>query len=470
MRFKKLLLAGLITVVCVAAGSVDAQDVGILEQTGNVFSQIAKRAMPAVVFVDVEATVEVQMRRYRNPFEEFFGPGDSDGGSAQPRTREYLQQGQGSGFIISKDGYILTNNHVVGDAERITVTLGDGHEFQAELIGADPKTEVALIKIDSDEDLPFLPLGDSDAIQVGEWVLAAGNPFGLSQTITAGIVSAKERSEVGITEYANFIQTDAAINPGNSGGPLLNIHGEVVGINTAIYSQTGGYMGIGFAIPINQASQIKDQLIAYGKVNRSVLGIYIQEVDDTLARSFGLDEPGGILISRVLDDSAAEKAGLQEGDIIIEVDGRDTGKIGTFRSRVASITPNTKVELKIFRDGEYKTLSAVTQPMDPEQVVSIEADQPNGYDRMGITVAELDSSDTEEVQVDRGVVIAAVEEGGAAWRAGLREGYVISSVNRRSVDSVEDFIKALGNVDEGERVLLLVTDGRSSRFMVVLMD
>jgi serine protease Do len=472
MRFKKLLLAGWITVACIAAGSVNAQDVGVLEQTGNVFSQIAKRAMPAVVFVDVESTVEVQMYGYRNPLEEFFGPGYFDDGRGQSRTREYHQQGQGSGFIISKDGYILTNNHVVGDAERITVTLGDGREFQAKLIGADPKTEVALIKIDSDEDLPFLPLGDSDAIQVGEWVLAAGNPFGLSQTITAGIVSAKERSEVGITEYANFIQTDAAINPGNSGGPLLNVRGEVIGINTAIYSQTGGYMGIGFAIPINQASQIKDQLIAYGRVNRSVLGIYIQEVDESLARSFGLDEPGGILISRVLEDSAAEKAGVQQGDIIVELDGRDTGKIGTFRSRVAAITPNTEVKLKIFRDGEYKTLTAVTQPMDPEQVAtaSTEVDEPSGYDRMGITVAELDPSEMDEIQVDHGVMITEVEEGGVAWRAGLREGYVISSVNRRSINSVESFTKALSNVDEGERVLLLVTDGRSSRFIVISLD
>ena len=288
--------ASVLFVACLIAGTVNAKDLSVLQQTGSAFSEIAKEALPAVVFIDVASEVEVPVQQgYLNPFDEYFRrqPYGSQG------TRKYHQQGQGSGFIISRDGYILTNNHVVQDADRITVTLGDGRKFDAELIGTDPETEVAVIRIQGEEDFPFLSLGDSDALEVGEWVLAAGNPFGLSQTITAGIVSAKERSEVGITEYANFIQTDAAINPGNSGGPLLNIHGEVVGINTAIYSQTGGYMGIGFAIPVNQAIAIKDQLLTNGTVRRSVLGVVIQEVNEELAESFELEEKSGILIAPV---------------------------------------------------------------------------------------------------------------------------------------------------------------------------
>lgn len=365
MRNVKFMLPGAVIVLVLSAGSLEAGDISVLQQTGSAFKEIAKRALPAVVFVDVATTVEVPQDRYHHPLEEFFGRGYFGyPGSAIPK--KYHQMGQGSGFIISKDGYILTNNHVVGDADRITVTLADGRTYDARLVGTDPKSEVALIRIEDDSELPFLELGNSDALEVGDWVLAAGNPFGLSQTITAGIVSAKERSEVGITEYGNFIQTDAAINPGNSGGPLLNIHGQVVGINTAIYSQTGGYIGIGFAIPINQAVQIKKQLIEHGKVRRSVLGIYIQEVDQDLARRFDLKEPAGILISRIIEGSAAEEAGLREGDIIVELNGRKTAKIGAFRNRVAATPPDTRVDLEIVREGSVIAISATTKAMDDE--------------------------------------------------------------------------------------------------------
>jgi serine protease Do len=367
---------GVVIIALASVGFLQARDISVLEQTGSAFKEIAKSALPAVVFVDVETTVEVPQYRYRHPLEEFFGR--EYFGLPEPAVpRKYHQMGQGSGFIISKDGYILTNNHVVGDADRITVTLADGRKYDARLVGTDPKSEVALIKIEDEQALPFLELGNSDTLEVGEWVLAAGNPFGLSQTITAGIVSAKERSEVGIAEYGSFIQTDAAINPGNSGGPLLNIHGEVVGINTAIYSQTGGYMGIGFAIPINQAVQIKEQLIKHGKVLRSVLGIIIQEVDEKLARQLVLEEPAGILISRVIDGSAAEEAGLREGDIIVALDGRKAARVGDFRNRVASIPPNTRVDLEIFREGAYITISVTTKVMDDEGVaVSVDARPP----------------------------------------------------------------------------------------------
>jgi serine protease Do len=364
---------------------------------------------------------------------------------------------------------------VVSDADSITVTLGDGRKFDATVVGTDPKTEVALIKIEDSGDLPFLTLGDSDALQVGEWVLAAGNPFGLSQTITAGIVSAKERSEVGITDYANFIQTDAAVNPGNSGGPLLNIHGEVIGINTAIISQNGSYagnVGIGFAIPINQAKPIKDQLIASGRISRSMLGIYIQEVDDELAKSFGLAESAGILIGQVMEGSAAEEAGLESGDVILELNGEKVGKIGSFRSRVAAIPPNSKVDLQIFRDGQSRSITAVTKAMDEEPVALADNDT-SILERLGLSV-ENRPEDAEASNRfgsrNQGVVVAEVEEDGPAWAAGLRPGNIISSVNRRLVEDVDEFVMQLNRGAASGRVLLLVSDGRASRFVVLPLE
>lgn len=466
MRGEKILAAGFVVATLLVAEPVNAAKTDVLRKTGNAFSEIAEQALPAVVFIEVEATVEVPQNRYRHPLEEYFGRGYS----GQQPPQEYQQRGQGSGFIISSDGYILTNNHVVNDADIITVTLGDGREFEAKLIGADPKTEVALIKIEDGGDLPLIPLGDSDALEVGEWVLAAGNPFGLSQTITAGIVSAKGRDETGIAEYGNFIQTDAAINPGNSGGPLLNIDGEVVGINTAIYTRSGGYMGIGFAIPVNQAINIKDQLIKNGRVSRSVLGVYLQEVDEDLAESFGLEEKGGVLINQVMEGSAAEEAGIKGGDIVVEMDGRKVVKLQAFRNTVANTPPDSKVDLKIFRDGKYIEISAITKEMEPSEDEVAQAAE-GIYEELGITVDNLESEVARRMGYEdlSGVIITEVKQDSAAWQSGLQPGQVIMSVNRTSVESVRDFKNAL-EVAEGGRVLLLVTDGRVSRFIVVNLD
>ncbi|MDF7797858.1 DegQ family serine endoprotease [Pontiellaceae bacterium B1224] len=467
MRNKKIIAAGFAVVALWMAAPAHAAKTDVLRKTGSAFSEIAQQALPAVVFIDVEATVEVPRSQYQHPFEQFFGRGY---GQQEQQPQEYHQRGQGSGFIISKDGYILTNNHVVNDADKITVTLSDGREFEAKLIGTDPKTEVALIKIEDGGELPTVPLGDSDALNVGEWVLAAGNPFGLSQTITAGIVSAKGRDETGIAEYGNFIQTDAAINPGNSGGPLLNIDGEVVGINTAIYSRTGGYMGIGFAIPVNQAINIKDQLIKNGRVSRSVLGVYLQEVDEDLAESFGLEEKGGVLINQVVEDSAAEEAGIKGGDIVVEMNGKKVVKLQAFRNRVANTLPNSKVELKIFRDGKYIEIAAITKEMEPEagEVAQVAEEI---YEKLGVTVDSLESEAAQRMGYDNlsGVLITEVERGSTAWESGLQPGQVITSVNRSPIESVRDFKEAL-EASAGKRILLLVTDGRVSRFIVVNLD
>ena len=312
MKMKGARTGGMVCLAVLLVGSgVFAKESGALDFRKG-FSGVASKATPAVVFIQVEKQVPAgNMYSFNNPFdlfgedfaERFFGvprqarPGQPDRRFPnRGRQPMYKQTGQGSGFIISKDGYILTNTHVVGDVDTITVRLADGREFKAKRVGADPRTEVALIKIESEGDLPVLEIGSPEKLQIGEWVIAIGNPFGLKETLTVGVVSAKGRSNIGITDYEDFIQTDAAINPGNSGGPLLNIDGEVVGINTAIYSRSGGYMGIGFAVPIDMAMNIKDQLVANGKVTRGYVGVYLNPGEDTeeMAKSFGRSEAGGV--------------------------------------------------------------------------------------------------------------------------------------------------------------------------------
>lgn len=469
MKVKRIVLFGALLcktlTACVADETIPES---ISRESGNAFARVAEKTLSSVVFIDVETTIEVPQYGYRyQPFHDFFGRRGYYGVPEELEPKKYSREGQGSGFIISKDGYILTNNHVVDDADKITVVLSDERKFSAKVIGSDPKTEVALIKIDNPEDLPFLELGDSDELRVGEWVLAAGNPFGLTQTLTAGIVSAKGRSEVGIAEYGDFIQTDAAINPGNSGGPLLDIDGKVVGINTAIYTKSGGYMGIGFAIPINQAMQIKDQLIKHGKISRSVLGIYIQDIDDDLAVSFGMEEKEGILISQIMDDSAAQESGLKEGDIVVGLNGKKVGKTASFRSRIAATPPNTKVELKVFRNGKYKKISAITKEMKDDGVFGSN----ETLEKMGIVVDELDSEAGEKLGhgLELGVLITRVEQNSPAWRGGLKPGHVILSVNRREVGNVNELLNALGNIDD-QKILLLISDDLASRFVVLNLE
>ena len=335
-KLKKILLV--FSVCLVATGFVSslfvvnasAQDAGIenLRETGKAFRSVAKKVSPAVVFIKVEKEIE-QPGMGNNPFEgspfgdeffrRFFGQMPQQRSPHQQQPQKRHSMGQGSGFIISADGYIMTNNHVVGDADKVSVQLLDGREYDAKIIGTDPPSDVALIKIDADEKLPFLKLGNSDKLEVGDWVLAFGNPFGLSHTLTAGIVSAKGRSGIGLNDFENFIQTDAAINPGNSGGPLVNLDGEVIGMNSAIYTRSGGYMGIGFAIPINMAKDIYQQLVEHGSVTRGRLGVLIQDLNKELAESFDIDQREGILIAQVMEDSPAEKAGLKQGDIILQL-------------------------------------------------------------------------------------------------------------------------------------------------------
>ena len=466
-------------IVCILlSGSVRAQETALetLKKSGKAFASVAKQVSPGVVFVRVEKTVEQEgplsfvwpqghnssgddlLRRFFDfPFQE-----------SPPRQEHVI--GQGSGFFISSDGYILTNNHVVGDADRVTVTLEDGREFTAKTVGTDPHSDVAVIKIDADQ-LPALNLGNSDDVEVGEWVVAVGNPFGLSHTITAGIVSAKGRNTVGITDYENFIQTDAAINPGNSGGPLIDLEGKVIGMNTAIFSQSGGYMGIGFAIPINMAKTISDQLIENGTVTRGYLGIVIQDLTPELAESFGLAGEKGILVAQVNDDSPAAKAGLKEGDVIVGLDDQVTGTMGDFRNKIALTAPGAKQTLHVLRGGKRIDLTVT--------IGKLSEDSGHGGNltetthELGLTVQDLTPELAARLNLEgeTGVVVTQIAPGSAAERAGLRPGVLIQEVNRTRIANLQQFQRALREDGHGDQeVLLLVREGEFSRFVVLHVD
>ena len=349
------------------------------------------------------------------------------------------------------------------------VKLLDGREFTAETMGADPHSDVAVIKIEADN-LPVLELGDSDAIEVGEWVVAIGNPFGLSHTLPVGVVSAKGRSSIGLADYENFIQTDAAINPGNSGGPLVNLDGEVVGMNTAIYSQSGGYMGIGFAIPINMANSIKNQLIETGSVVRGYLGISIQELTPELAKSFGMKDQKGILVAQVSKDSPAEKAGLKQGDVIVEFDGKSFDQTGAFRNDVALKKPGTKVKTVILRDGKRRALSLIIGKLPDEEAAT--TGDPHNLEKIGMAVQDITPELAHQFGLERnkGVVITNVSPNSVAALANVKPGGIILEVNRQPIENLTDFKKALAEVPEDNVVLLLIQEGTYARYVALKTD
>jgi serine protease Do len=434
------------------------------------FAEVAAKTTPAVVFIQVEKQVPMGNMKYyfNNPFDLFGeGLGEPYVQPNMPRRgrnpqQMFKQRGQGSGFLISKDGYILTNTHVVGDVDKITVRLVDGREFKAKRIGADSKTEVALIKIEG-ENLPFLSIGDPGKLLTGEWVIAIGNPFGLKETLTVGVVSAKGRSNIGIADYEDFIQTDAAINPGNSGGPLLNIDGEVVGINTAIFSRSGGYMGIGFAVPIDMAMNIKDQLVTSGKVTRGYIGVVLNpgEVDQEMAQSFGRTEKGGVLIADVQKEGPADKAGVKSGDIIVELNGKKVQDNTAFRREVAQILPNTKAELGLFRDSKVKRVTVTVGVFPDEEGAGGAAEEGvSALDKIGFRVQELtrDLADRMGYEPERGVIVSEVESGSEAEEAGLKPGMLVLEVNRKEVNGTRQFEEAVKKGKSGNLLLRVKAD------------
>ncbi len=453
-------------------------NIALLDRSAKAFSSVVKKAGPAVVYIGVEKMAnsfggqgqgggQDPFGMFNDPFfQRFFGKQFQHPGM-QPR--QFKQRGAGSGFIISPDGLILTNNHLVEDADTIKVRLADEREFTAKMIGTDPQSDVALIKIDG-TNLPTLPLGDSNKLEVGEWVIAIGSPFELSQTVTVGVVSAKGRSRMGINDYENFIQTDAAINPGNSGGPLLNIHGEAVGINTAIFSRSGGYMGISFAIPINMAKSIKNQLQKDGKVTRGWLGVVIQDVNEDLARSFDLDKAEGILIAEVGENSPAQKAGLKQGDVILSLNGTKLDDVSNLRNRIALTPPDSKVTLQLIRDGHTKNIDVIIgeQPSDLSRAARGRG-HGSLFEKMGMSLQDLTPELAEQFGYTRGqgVLIAEVTPDSPAARVGMQPGQLIEEVNKVRVHNLVELKKALKQARNPKQILLRVRAGEFSQYVVL---
>ncbi|HSH47930.1 MAG TPA: DegQ family serine endoprotease [Halomonas sp.] len=435
------------------------------------FTQLVKDAAPGVVNISTSQTIErrgssFHGRGFGGPeipdiFREFFGdrfPFPPDGGRGYSEERKSL----GSGFIIDESGYIMTNAHVVEGADEILVRLSDRRELEAELVGADVKTDIAVLKVEA-KDLPALTLGDSDDLEVGEWVAAIGSPFGFDHSVTAGIVSAINRT-LPRDAYVPFIQTDVAINPGNSGGPLFNLKGEVVGINSQIFTRSGGFMGLSFSIPINVAMDVAAQLREGGTVSRGWLGVMIQPVSRDLAESFGMDEPEGALVADLDPEGPAARGGLQAGDIVLEVDGERIASSEALPRLIGAIAPGEEVELVVLRDGEHKTLSITLGDwpgVESQAGASGKSDDGSPV-RLGIRIQALDEQTRDELGLEGGVRIVDVDPRGAAGRAGIRPGDVLVSIAMQAVESPEQLIALIKELPEEQSVpVRLYRDGRS---------
>ncbi|MBI3988160.1 MAG: DegQ family serine endoprotease [candidate division NC10 bacterium] len=438
-----------------------------LQAIQEAFVQVAEAVKPTVV--NISTTQKVQFPGQRippfipEPFRDFFGPDFFERFFGDIPPRELERRSLGSGVLVEKRGYILTNNHVVAEAEEIEVQLSDKRKLKGRVIGRDAKTDLAVIKIDASGDLPVARLGDSSQVRIGEWAIAIGNPFGLDQTVTVGVISATGRSDVGIATYEDFIQTDASINPGNSGGPLLNIKGEVIGINTAIVASG---QGIGFAIPINMAREIMERLIVEGRVVRGWLGISIQDLTDELAAQFHVKPGSGVLVGNVMQESPAEQGGIRVGDIIREYDGTKVGEVRQLQRLVAETPVGKVAAVKVLRDGKELTLSIKTGEMPAEEVASSR----DLGERYGFAVQELTPDLRERLRLRpdiEGVLVAWVDPGGPAARVGLRRSDVIVEVNREQVRTVAEFEEAVRRAGGVESLLLLVVREQVSRFVAI---
>ena len=464
-----LLMAALAGPALGADAAVGDRDV--LRAMSRAVSQLAAEAGPTVVSVYTTKTVRMRPRGpypFGSPFDEFFGPRAPRG--QQPKERKYRQRGLGSGFIIdAKKGYVVTNNHVIKGADDIKVRLSDKREFDGKLIGADAKTDIAIVQIEA-KDLKSLKMGDSDKLAVGDFVVAIGSPFGLRETVSLGIVSAKGRSNLGIEAYEDFIQTDAAINVGNSGGPLVNVNGEVVGVNTAILSRTGGSVGVGFAIPINMTKNIIAQLIKSGKVTRGWLGVMIQDLTPELAEKLSIKETGGALVTRVVEGTPAAKAGLKPGDLIIKYGAKDVENVAKLRSHVAATTPESSVGIVVVRDGKKTTLTAKIEKLTDSAVAGVSGG--GSSEELGLSVQDLtpELAKTLGIKTASGVVVSGVEDAGPASEKGIKNGDVIIEVNRRRVKTAGEFEAALKKADLKKGVLLLVANREGTRFVVLKVN
>jgi len=424
------------------------------------FSEVAEKVAPAVVNINTVT----RGPGGRTPIEEFFGDEFFRRFFGEVPEREQVQRSLGSGVIVDPSGILLTNAHVVERASEIEAVTADGKKHKAKLVGVDRRTDLAVLRLQGGAPYPAATLGDSDRLKVGDWVLAIGSPFGLQQTVTAGIISAKGRS-IGQGPFDDFLQTDAAINPGNSGGPLVNMSGEVVGINSAILSRSGGNVGIGFSIPVNMAKRIYTELASKGKVTRGWLGVSIQPLTPELAKGFGLREVKGVLISDVMQDSPAERAGIAAGDIVIEFDRKKVDTPQDLQKAVAATTPGKGVPLKVWRDKGEKTLE-IKIGETPDDTVALKSTN-KSKTLLGLDVRQVTPDIARELNLrsGEGVIVYGVEEESAAAEAGLQRGDVIREVNRQRVRSVQDFERATREVKEGDRVTVLLQRGQQSLYV-----
>lgn len=440
---------------------------GVLPVAG--FADVAKTVTPAVVNITTSGAEEVSDEsRPRGKMDDFFGSPFGPRRFGPPmEPRERRGGGQGSGVIVSPDGYVLTNNHVIAGAKRVTVTLPDKREFTGRIVGSDPKSDIAVVKIDGTQ-LPTIPWGDSSRLQVGEYVLAIGNPFGLNSTVTLGIVSALGRGHMGITQYEDFIQTDAAINPGNSGGALVNTKGELIGINTAIFSQTGGYQGVGFAVSTGMSKPIYESLVKTGKVVRGYLGIGIQDLNHDLAKSFGVKGSKGAVVTDVKEEGPADKAGIKQGDVILSFEGTPIEDAVILQRAVTRSLVGSKATVKVMRDGQEKDLAVTIAELPDNQQVAKADTGPSDQPLAGLAVQELDRDTAQELGLKgkiHGVVVTTVDPESDAERAGLMPGDVIREINRKPVTSMKDFDRAAANLKKGQTVLVLINRRGASLYL-----
>ena len=481
-RFISLILISF-ALITAPASSVFADnanpDLAIIDNLSSAFQRVSKRIAPSVVAISaVKRAKKIKRdanRRQggRSPLDEFFGGGRSPfdelfGNRRAPRGNSPEGGGIGSGVIVSKDGYILTNNHVIEGADELKVTMQDDKTYEAKLIGGDPQSDLAVIKIEA-KGLKAARLGDSDKLKVGQWVVAAGSPFNLQQSITAGIISATGRSNVGIADYEDFIQTDAAINPGNSGGPLVALTGEVVGINTAIFSKSGGYMGVGFAIPVSMAKNIMASLIEDGKVERGFLGVIIQKLNKDLAESFGFSETDGALVSEVNEGSPAERAGILTEDIITRFDGVRIKNPSHLRNRVGQTDPNLQVNMEVFRKGKKKTLTVKVGKLEADEAEQAVEESQEIVNELGVDVSDITPEIKYKLDLksEDGIVITAVEPGSIAQYNGLLRGDVITRLNGQVISTSKDFYSKISkaNFKKGVRIAIQRKGGRLFLFI-----
>ncbi len=433
------------------------RSVATLKDMNDAIVDIAEKTNPAVVTITTE---KIQQVRRMDPFSMFFGnPNSRDG-----NTQEYVRRGLGSGVIVSDEGYVLTNNHVIENTDEIMVRLFNGDEIEAELIGTDPDTDIAVLKIDVDN-IPTVKLGNSDAAKVGSFVLAIGSPLSedLAHTVSFGIVSARGRSLNNLTAYGDYIQTDAAINPGNSGGALIDMNGELVGINSAIASRSGGNDGIGFAIPIKLAKRIMDDLIKDGTVSRGYLGMYSAgEVDKTMAQALGLNRDRGIIVGQVVEDSPAEKAGLKEDDIIVSLNGEEVSDYDAFRTKVASLKPEEKVDIEVIRDGKEMEISVTLGTRPSDEIASSIPVKEDIQEKLGFTVTDLTSDIKRQLNITNdieGVVVNKISESSNSFERGLQRGDIITAVKRKKVETSAEFYKEVEKIAEnGDKAVLLTVE------------